>query len=57
MSHSPLSEQEIIRRGKLNSLKELGVDAYPAPAFPVNSHAAFIKAHYSEENKAEFAEV
>ena len=57
MSHSPLSEQEIIRRGKLNSLKELGVDAYPAPAFPVNSHAAFIKAHYSEEKKADFAEV
>src|SRR6478735_119577 len=57
MSHSPLSEQEIIRRGKLNTLKELGVDAYPAPAFPVNSQAAFIKAHYSEEKKADFAEV
>lgn len=57
MSHSILSEQEIIRRDKLKSLSEMGIDAYPAAAYPVNAQAAFIKSNYSEENKAEFESV
>ncbi len=57
MSHPALSEQELIRREKLKSLTELGIDAYPAAAYPVNIHAAFIKANYSEEKKAEFESV
>ncbi len=52
MSHPSLSEQEIIRREKLKSLGELGIDAYPAAAYPVNTHAAEIKSNYTEENKA-----
>ena len=35
----------------------MGIDAYPAAAYPVNAHAANIKTSYSEENKAEFASV
>jgi lysyl-tRNA synthetase, class II len=54
MSHPALSEQELIRRDKLKTLTELGIDAYPAQAYPVNIHAAFIKAHYTEEKKGEF---
>ncbi len=57
MSHPALSEQELIRREKLKSLTELGIDAYPAAAYSVNIHAAFIKANYSEEKKAEFESV
>ncbi len=57
MSHPLLSEQEIIRREKLNTLGELGINAYPAAAFPVNAHAAFIKSNYTEEKKAEFQSV
>src|SRR5664279_4032612 len=57
MSHSALSEQEIIRREKLKSLGSLGIDAYPAAAYPVNSQAAFIKSRYSEDKKEEFASV
>jgi lysyl-tRNA synthetase class 2 len=57
MSHSALSEQEIIRRDKLKSLGELGIDAYPAAAYPVNTQAAFIKSHYSEDKKEEFISV
>jgi lysyl-tRNA synthetase class 2 len=57
MSQPALSEQEIIRREKLKSLAELGIDAYPAAAYPVNAHAAPIKANYSEEKKAEFESV
>ncbi|HEY2348136.1 MAG TPA: lysine--tRNA ligase [Puia sp.] len=57
MSHPIFSEQENIRREKLKSLSGLGIDAYPAAAFPVNSHAAFIKSNYSEERKTEFESV
>ena len=52
MSHPIHSEQEIIRREKLKSLDELGINAYPAAAFPVNAYAAHIKSGYTEENKA-----
>jgi lysyl-tRNA synthetase class 2 len=54
MSSPSLSEQEIIRREKLKSLREMGIDAYPAAEYPVNTHAAFIKSNYTEEKKAEF---
>ncbi|MET0243232.1 MAG: lysine--tRNA ligase, partial [Flavitalea sp.] len=53
-----LSEQEIIRRDKLKSLQELGIDPYPAPLYPVNAFANDIRVNYKgEENKADFADV
>jgi lysyl-tRNA synthetase, class II len=57
MSHPIHSEQEIIRREKLKSLKELGINAYPAEAYPVNAYAAHIKSDHNEENKAAFGSV
>src|ERR1700744_5657282 len=55
MNTSHLSEQEIIRRQKLEEIRTLGIDAYPAPLYPVNTTAAYIKTHYKgEENKDEF---
>lgn len=39
-----LSEQEIVRRENLQKLRALGIDPYPAAAFPVNAYAAQIKA-------------
>ncbi len=57
MSHSALSEQEIIRRDKLKSLGDLGIDAYPAAAYSVNIQAAYIKSHYTEDKKEEFTSV
>ena len=58
MSIQHLSEQEIIRRKKLATLQEMGIDAYPASSYPINSSAAAIKAHYrEEENKADYAAV
>jgi lysyl-tRNA synthetase class 2 len=57
MSHPIYSEQELIRRDKLKSLNELGINAYPAVAFPVNAYAARIKSSFNEENKAEFESV
>ncbi len=53
-----LSEQEVIRREKLKELESLGINAYPAALYPVNTTAAFIKENYKgEENKADFATV
>lgn len=43
-----LSEQEIIRREKLDALRKLGINPYPANLFPVN--------HTSKQVKDDFAE-
>jgi lysyl-tRNA synthetase class 2 len=55
MSH--LSEQEIIRREKLQALEAAGIDAYPAPLYPVTHLSQDIKAHFTEETKEQFAAV
>ncbi len=52
MSAPHLSEQEIIRREKRNELNKLGIDAYPAALYPVNTTSAYIKENY----KGEFSE-
>ncbi|HWB93359.1 MAG TPA: lysine--tRNA ligase [Puia sp.] len=58
MNTSNLSEQEIIRRDKLAEIAALGIDAYPAPLYPVNITAAYIKENYKEGvNNADFADV
>ena len=58
MNAQHLSEQEIIRREKLKELTNLGIDAYPAALYPVNTTSAFIKENYKgEENKEDFAAV
>jgi lysyl-tRNA synthetase class 2 len=57
MSQPHLSEQEIIRREKLNELKQLGIDPYPAPLFPVSHYSEDIKAQFTEENKDQFSSV
>jgi lysyl-tRNA synthetase class 2 len=52
-----LSEQEIIRRQKLDEIRKLGIDPYPAPSFPVTHHSEDIKAGFSEETKEQFTGV
>ncbi|WP_315899903.1 lysine--tRNA ligase [Membranihabitans marinus] len=54
---STLTEQEKIRREALTALRELGIDPYPAKAFPVNTTAAEIKENYSEERQEEFQNI
>ena len=55
MSH--LSEQEIIRREKLQALAAAGIDPYPAPLYPVTHLSQDIKAGFTEETKDQFAAV
>ena len=52
-----LSEQEIIRRDKLKELEALGIDAFPAPLYPVTHYSADIKNAFTEETKDAFADV
>ncbi len=47
MAHE-LSEQEIIRRKSMDSLREIGIDPYPAAEFPVSGYADEIKAGFSD---------
>ena len=46
-----LSEQEIIRRDKLNALRQLGINPYPADLFPVNHTSKQVKEHFEEGKK------
>ena len=47
----PLSEQEIIRREKLESLRKLNINPYPAELFPVNHTTSEIKQDFVEGKK------
>ena len=57
MSHQQLSEQEIIRREKLDKLNAAGIDAFPAALYPVTHYSEDIKSHYTEETKEAFAQI
>ena len=46
-----LSEQEIIRRQKLNALRELGINPYPANLFPVDHTSKQVKENFVEGKK------
>ena len=52
-----LSEQEIIRREKLQLLEAAGINPYPAPLYPVTHYSQDIKKNYTEETKDQFAAV
>ncbi len=46
-----LSEQEIVRREKLQKLRELGINPYPADLFPVNHTSKQVTDDYKEGKK------
>ena len=50
-----LSEQEIIRREKLDSLRKLNINPYPAALYPVDHTAAAIKENFEEGKKVVIA--
>jgi lysyl-tRNA synthetase, class II len=52
-----LSDQEVIRRQKLDEIRKLGIDPYPAPSFAITHHSTDIKTNYTEETKDQFAAV
>ena len=46
-----LSEQELVRREKLNALRNLGIDPYPAALYPVDYTSKQIKNKFEEGKK------
>ena len=50
-----LSEQEIVRREKLATLREKGINPYPADLFPLDHTSADIKANFEEGKKVVIA--
>lgn len=47
----PLSEQELVRREKLNALRKMNINPYPADLFPVNHSSKQIKEEFVEGKK------
>ena len=47
-----LSEQEILRRESLQALRNLGIDPYPAAAYPVNAWAQDITENFEKNPEA-----
>ena len=45
------SEQEIVRRQSLQTLREMGIDPYPAAEFPTNAFSTDIKAEFKDEDE------
>lgn len=50
-----LSEQEIIRREKLQKLTEMGIDAFPAAAYEITETTKSIKENFEEGKKVKIA--
>ena len=42
------SEQELIRRRKLENLRSLKINPYPAPLYPINNNSKSIKTNFEE---------
>ena len=56
MANTQLSEQEILRRESMNKLREIGIEPYPAPLYPVNTTTKAILEGFDPE-KGNFADV
>ncbi|WP_338733015.1 lysine--tRNA ligase [Mangrovimonas cancribranchiae] len=50
-----LSEQEVVRREKLNKLRALGINPYPADLYPVKDTSKSIKQHFEDGKKVVIA--
>ena len=49
MANQELSEQEIVRRNSMETLRSMGIEPYPAPEFPVTGHSVEIKENFRDE--------
>ncbi len=49
MANRELSEQEIVRRKSLQTLRDMGIEPYPAAEFPVTGHSKEIKENFKDE--------
>ena len=47
-----LSEQEIVRRQSLQTLRDMGIDPYPAAEFPTNAFSTDIRSEFKDEDES-----
>ena len=52
-----MNEQEIVRRQKLEKLRELGIDPYPADEFKITHTAAELKREYRDDHSEWFYDI
>lgn len=52
MNPLELSEQEIIRRGSLDTMRQMGIDPYPAAEYHVSAYSEDIKKDFDDEAPA-----
>jgi lysyl-tRNA synthetase, class II len=52
-----LSEQEQIRRAKLDAIKAMGIDPYPAPLFEINASSTQLLADFTPETADKFTNI
>lgn len=57
MQTPQLSEQELVRREKLEELKKLGINPYPAALYPVNKYSAEIRSLFNDHHQDELRDV
>jgi len=55
--NQPLSEQELLRRASLDSLRGLGVEPYPSASFERTHRTAQVLSDFSDEDSAAWQEV
>lgn len=46
-----LSEQELFRRNSLKTMREMGIDPYPAAMYPTNAYSVTIKQDFKDEDE------
>ena len=52
MNPLELSEQEIIRRGSLDTMRQMGIDPYPAAEYHVSAYSEYIKKDFDDDAPA-----
>ena len=52
MNHE-LNDQELFRRQSLATMREMGIEPYPAAEYVVNAHVDEVKANFNDEEKRE----
>ncbi len=53
INNMELSEQELVRRQSLQTMREMGINPYPAAEYPVTGHSTDIKAGFTDEQQPE----
>ena len=57
MNNLELNEQEIIRHNSLEQMRNMGINPYPAAAYPVDAYSVEIKENFQDEGERRYVTV